>query len=227
MLANRKSQRANCDKQYAISDERAGIKMVVGLGNPGEEYVDTRHNLGFKVIDSLAERLGVKVEKRKFGARLAEAEFVDQKPGPWASTELSRMSFAGILILLKPWQFMNRSGQAVATAMGFYKLVVSDLLVVTDDMALQPGRIRIRAKGSAGGHNGLADIIEKLGTDEFARCRIGIGHGDEQVAYDYVLDKPSQTEKPLLDEAIVTARDAVLCWIECGIEKAMNQFNKP
>ncbi|MFB0525321.1 MAG: aminoacyl-tRNA hydrolase [Phycisphaerae bacterium] len=226
MLANRKSQRANCDKQYATSDERAGIKMVVGLGNPGDEYVDTRHNIGFKVIDSLADRLGAKVKKRKFGARFGQAEFADKKLRTRASTELSRMSFAGTLILLKPWQFMNRSGQAVATAMGFYKLAVSDLLVVTDDMALEPGRIRIRAKGSAGGHNGLADIIEKLGTNEFARCRIGIGHGDERVAYDYVLDKPTEAEKPLLDEAIVTARDAVLCWVEYGIEKTMNEFNK-
>jgi len=160
------------------------------------------------VIDSLADRLKVTVKKRKFGARLGEAEFADKK-----------------LMLLKPWQFMNRSGQAVATAMGFYKLAASDLLVVTDDMALAPGRIRIRAKGSAGGHNGLADIIEKLGTKEFARCRIGIGPAGKLDPYDYVLDKPSQTEKPLLDEAIVTARDAVLCWIEYGIEKTMNKFN--
>jgi len=210
----------------ANRNERTDVKMVVGLGNPGDEYVDTRHNLGFKVIDLLAEALALTVKKRKFGARFGQAEFADKKPGPRASTELSRMSFTGTLILLKPWQFMNRSGQAVATAMGFYKLAVSDLLVVTDDMALEPGRIRIRAKGSAGGHNGLADIIEKLGSNEFARCRIGIGHGDEQVAYDYVLEKPTETEKPLLDEAIVTARDAVLCWVECGTQKAMNEFNK-
>ena len=186
-----------------------GIKMVVGLGNPGDEYVDTRHNIGFKVIDSLAEALGVTVKKRKFGARFSETKVADKK-----------------LILLKPWQFMNRSGQAVATAMGFYKLAVSDLLAVTDDMALEPGRIRIRAKGSAGGHNGLADIIEKLGTNEFARCRIGIGPSGQQDPYDYVLDKPTETEKLLLDEAIVRARDAVLCWVEYGIEKTMNEFNK-
>ena len=186
----------------------AEIKLVVGLGNPGDEYIDTRHNIGFKVVDSLAERLEVKVKRRKFGARFGEAYFADKK-----------------LILLKPWQFMNQSGQAVATAAGFYKLQLCDLLVVTDDMALEPGSIRIRARGSAGGHNGLADIIEKLGTDEFARCRIGIGHCGKQVAFDYVLDKPTETEKPLLDEAIVRAQDAVLCWIECGIERAMNEFN--
>ncbi len=187
------------------------IRMVIGLGNPGDEYVDTRHNTGFKVIDLLAEELKVEVRKRKFGARFGLGEFVDKK-----------------LILLKPWQFMNRSGQAVATAAGFYKLGVSDLLVVTDDMDLEPGRIRIRAKGSAGGHNGLADIIEKLGTNEFARCRIGIGRSGEetrQSRVDYVLDKPTEAEKLLLATAVERARDAVLCWIERGVEAAMNKFN--
>ena len=183
-------------------------KMVVGLGNPGEEYADTRHNIGFRVIDSLADALRIKVKKRKFGARMGAGEIADNK-----------------LILLKPWQFMNCSGQAVATAVGFYKLTLRNLLVIADDMALEPGRIRIRSKGSAGGHNGLADIIEKLGTNEFARCRIGIGHCGKQIAYDYVLDKPTETEKPLIDEAIVRAQDAVLCWIEYGVEQAMNEFN--
>jgi PTH1 family peptidyl-tRNA hydrolase len=185
------------------------MKMIVGLGNPGEEYIDTRHNTGFKVIDSLNKVLGIEVRKRKFAARFGSGEFSDKK-----------------LILLKPWQFMNRSGQAVATARGFYKLNIKDLLVITDDMDLEPGRIRIRAKGSAGGHNGLADIIEKLGTNEFARCRIGIGHGDEQDAVDHVLDRFSETEQPLLDKAVEKAKEAVLCWIEHGIDKTMNEFNR-
>jgi PTH1 family peptidyl-tRNA hydrolase len=120
---------------------------------------------------------------------------------------------------------MNRSGQAVATAAGFYKLDVGSLLVVTDDMDLEPGRIRIRARGSAGGHNGLADIIDKLGTNEFSRCRIGIGRSGEQEAEDYVLDKPTKAQKPLLAAGIERARDAVFCWIEYGIETAMNKFN--
>jgi len=185
------------------------MKIVVGLGNPGDEYIDTRHNTGFKVIDSLSEALEIEVRKRKFGARFGSGEFADKK-----------------LILLKPWQFMNRSGQAVATAMGFYKLDVGDLLVVTDDMDLEPGRIRIRAKGSAGGHNGLADIIEKLGTNEFARCRIGIGQSGREDAVDYVLNKPTMAEKPLLAGAIEKAREAVLCWIKHGTERTMNEFNR-
>ena len=184
------------------------MKIVVGLGNPGDEYVNTRHNMGFKVIDSLAKALEIDAKKRKFSARFGAGEHADKK-----------------LILLKPWQFMNRSGQAVATAAGFYKLGTRNLLVVTDDMDLELSRIRIRAKGSAGGHNGLADIIDKLGTNEFARCRIGIGRGAEQEAIDYVLDKPAEAEQPLLAAAIERARDAVLCWIECGLETAMNRFN--
>jgi len=184
------------------------MKMVVGLGNPGDEYIDTRHNTGFKVIDSLAEALKIDVRKKKFGARFGTGEFCDKK-----------------LILLKPWRWMNLSGQAVATAVGFYKLELSNLLVVTDDMALEPGRIRIRAAGSGGGHNGLADIIEKLGTNEFGRLRIGIGNSGKEVAVGYVLDRPTKTESHLLAQAIEKARDAVLCWIEHGIDNTMNEFN--
>jgi len=184
------------------------MRMVVGLGNPDDKYIDTRHNTGFKVIDSLAQELGIDVRKRKFGSRFGLGEFADNK-----------------LILLKPWQYMNRSGQAVATAAGFYKLNIGELIVVTDDMDLEPGRIRLRYKGSAGGHNGLADIIQKLGTNEFARCRIGIGQSAEADAVGYVLGKPREDEKPLLAAAIERARNAVLCWIEYGIETAMNKFN--
>ncbi|MGA1979956.1 MAG: aminoacyl-tRNA hydrolase [Sedimentisphaerales bacterium] len=187
------------------------IKMVVGLGNPGKKYVDTRHNVGFRVIDSLADSLKIDVRKKKFGACLWSGEFADKK-----------------LILLKPMRFMNCSGQVVATAAGFYKLALGNLLVAVDDMALVPGRIRVRMKGSAGGHNGLADVIEKLGTENISRLRIGIGQSNsKEAAYDYVLSKPAETEKPLLDEAITKARDAVLYWIEYGIKATMNKFNPP
>ncbi len=182
-------------------------KMVVGLGNTGDEYVDTRHNTGFKVIDLLSETLRIETKKKKFGARTGMGEFANKK-----------------LILLKPWQWMNNSGQPVAKAVVFYNLALDDLLVVTDDMDLEPGRIRIRARGSAGGHNGLADIIEKLGSDEFARLRIGIGRSTQEDPVDFVLNRPKE-EKPLLDEAIGKARDAVLCWVEYGIEVTMNRFN--
>jgi len=187
-----------------------GIKIVVGLGNPGDEYVDTRHNAGFKVIDLLSRALDIKVRKKKFGAIFGKGE----------------LEYCQKLILLKPWEFMNRSGQAVATAMGFYRVSLSDLLVISDDMALEPGRIRIRCRGSSGGHNGLADIIEKLGTEEFGRLRMGIGQSGRRAAEDYVLDKPAEPEAAVLNEAIESAKEAVLWWAEHGIESAMNKFNE-
>jgi PTH1 family peptidyl-tRNA hydrolase len=186
----------------------AELRLVVGLGNPGPEYAETRHNLGFKVIEALDDALGIAVEKQKFGARIGEGQYQGRK-----------------VILMKPWQYMNRSGQAVATAVGFYKLDLGDLMVITDDMALETGRIRLRAQGSAGGHNGLGDIIDKLGRSEFARCRVGVGQCASALAVDYVLSRPMAEEKALLNEAIARARDAVFCWLECGIEKAMNDFN--
>lgn len=188
----------------------AEVRMVVGLGNPGQEYAGTRHNIGFRVIDSLAEALKIKLKKKKFGAVFGKGRFTGRK-----------------LILLKPWRFMNLSGDAVAAAMGFYELGSSSMLVVVDDMALEPGRIRIRAKGTAGGHKGLADVIEKVGTENISRLRIGIGPSEKEPAVDFVLDRPTEREMPLLDEAIERAREAVLYWVEFGIEAAMNKFNPP
>jgi len=185
------------------------IKMVVGLGNPGRAYADTRHNAGFRVIDSVAEALNIEVKKRKFGAFLGVGEFAEKK-----------------LVLLKPRRFMNLSGQVVAKAAAFYKIGLGDLLVISDDMALPPGRIRLRSKGSAGGQKGLADVIERLGTENISRLRIGIGKSTEEPAVDYVLDEPTEAEKTLLDEGIERAREAVLCWVEYGIEAAMNKFNR-
>jgi PTH1 family peptidyl-tRNA hydrolase len=187
----------------------ADVKLIVGLGNPGSEYAETRHNLGFKVIEALETALSIEVNRRKFTARVGEGSHAGQR-----------------LILMKPWKFMNRSGEPVATAVGFYKLDLGDLMVVTDDMALEVGRIRVRAKGSAGGHNGLADIVEKLGSDEFARCRVGIGPVPGAEAVGHVLGRPPVQERQLLNDAILRARDAVLCWIQFGIEKTMNDFNR-
>jgi len=161
------------------------------------------------VIEALDDALGIEVKKRKFGARIGEGLYRGRK-----------------LILMKPWTFMNRSGLPVATTMGFYKLDLCDLIVITDDLALEPGRLRIRAKGSAGGHNGLADIVAKLGSNEFARCRVGIGPSPHPDAVDYVLGRPDAQDKELLNEAIGRARDAVLYWLQFGIEKTMNEFNR-
>jgi PTH1 family peptidyl-tRNA hydrolase len=187
----------------------AEIRLVVGRGNPGPEYAETRHNLGFKVIEALELALGIEVRQRKFNARLGAGQHRGKK-----------------VILMKPWTFMNRSGQPVAAAVGFYKLDLGDLMVVVDDMALEIGSIRVRASGSAGGHNGLADIIEKLGTDAFARCRVGIGARPSPDAVEHVLGRPESDEKPVLNGAILRARDAVLCWLEFGVDKTMNEFNR-
>ena len=187
----------------------ADIRIIVGLGNPGDEYAQTRHNAGFRVVDLLAETLGIDVKQKKFGARFGTVEYKDKK-----------------LILLKPWNYMNRSGQAVATAVGFYKLDLRNLLVISDDLAIDAGRIRVRAKGSAGGQKGLADVLRKLGTEDIARLRVGIGNDERMLAEDYVLNKPGKEERPLLDKAIARAGEAVFCWIEQGVEAAMNKFNE-
>lgn len=187
----------------------AEIRLVVGLGNPGPEYAETRHNLGFKVIEALELALGIEVKQRKFSARIGAGRYLGKK-----------------VILMKPWTFMNRSGEPVAAAVGFYKLDLRDLMVVVDDMALEIGSIRVRAGGSAGGHNGLADIIEKLGTDAFARCRVGIGARRSTEAVEHVLGRPESEEKPVLNRAIGRARDAVLCWLEFGVDRTMNEFNR-
>jgi PTH1 family peptidyl-tRNA hydrolase len=185
------------------------MKIIVGLGNPGKEYADTRHNIGFRVIDAIASFITADVKKRKFGARFSEAEFEGNK-----------------LILLKPWTYMNRSGQAVATAVGFYKLPLQELLVVTDDMALEPGVIRMRPRGSAGGHNGLKSIIAALGSEDFCRLRCGIGPAGADDAYDYVLSNVPAEQRAVIDTAVERARDAAFCWVRNGIDTAMNEYNK-
>jgi len=184
------------------------IRLIAGLGNPGLEYQGTRHNVGFEVVDLLTKKLKVELNKEKFGAAFGQAGFEDKK-----------------LILLKPLLFMNNSGQVLAAAANFYKLTADRILVIADDMALEPGMIRLRAAGSAGGHNGLADIIEKFGTDEFNRLRIGIGSRNQTAGRDYVLSRPDESERELIDKAIAEASEAAVVWASDGIETAMNRFN--
>jgi PTH1 family peptidyl-tRNA hydrolase len=182
--------------------------MVVGLGNPGQEYADTRHNIGFWVVDALARTLGLSMRQTKFGGKYDDVQMEGQK-----------------LILLKPWQYMNRSGQVVATAAGFFRLAPEAIWVLVDDLALEPGRLRVRAQGGAGGHNGLKDIIAKLGSDAFPRCRVGIGASAARDTVDYVLGRPSVEERSHLDAAVARAHDATLCWLRHGVERTMNEFN--
>ena len=188
--------------------DMAEIRLIVGLGNPGAGYDRTRHNAGFEVVDLFAERFGVDVKKKKFGGLFGECIIGDKK-----------------VLLLKPQSYMNRSGQAVATAVGFYKLTGTEVMVVTDDLALAPGRIRIRAKGSAGGHNGLKDIIARLGGEEFARLRVGVGGPGGRNTKDYVLSRPPADERESIAMAIAASVAALDCWISEGIEAAMTRYN--
>ena len=186
----------------------ADMKIIVGLGNPGREYDGTRHNVGFDVVDVLAQKCCITVKKNKYGGFVGEGEVYGKK-----------------VLLVKPQQYMNLSGQVVATVVGFYKLSSEDVIVVTDDLALEPGRIRLRAKGSAGGHNGLSDIISKLGTNVFSRVRIGIGKHPVIPTKSYVLGRPSGEDKVQIKDACDRASESVLCWVRDGIDTAMNKFN--
>jgi PTH1 family peptidyl-tRNA hydrolase len=182
--------------------------LIAGLGNPGSQYDNTRHNAGFWVLDELARRNGVKkIKKLKFSSAYALAEN---------------------LLLLKPQTFMNRSGQAVRDAAAFYKLPAEKVIIVYDETALPPGRLRIRASGSDGGHNGMKDILYHLQTDQFPRVRIGVGgppHPDIDLA-GWVLAHLSPADRKALDEAVIRAADAVECIVREGIETAMNKFNQ-
>jgi len=183
------------------------VKLIVGLGNPGTKYAGTRHNLGFDVIDVLASRWGIGMTTEKFHAWFGQGEAVGER-----------------VVLLKPTTFMNRSGQAVAAAGRFYKLAIEDLLVISDDTALPVGRIRMRADGSAGGHNGLQDIIDRIGSDAWCRLRLGIGEPIGQSA-SYVLSRFEESETAVVDRVKQRSADAVEHWIAHGTDLTMTKFN--
>ena len=186
------------------------MKVICGLGNPGDRYRLTRHNIGFRVVDLLADRWGLTGAGRvRDGAARLEVE----RPDP-----------IGRLLLVKPMKFMNISGAPVRAALRYAQAdATSDLLVVADDIDLPLGKIRLRRGGSAGGHNGLRDIIAALGSNEFNRLRVGIGRAGETV--DHVLSTFKKDERDVAAEAIATAADAAELWLAEGIEAAMNEYN--
>ena len=197
------------------------MKLVVGLGNPGREYVATRHNVGFEVIDRVAEKLGW-VAKGDFD-RVARTKFESLMFD--GSVQTSQGEFEK-LVLLKPLTYMNLSGNAVQAAMAFYQLNASDIMIVLDDLALPAGRLRLRAGGSSGGHNGLKDIERAIGTNDYPRLRIGIDPAPPQIpGKQYVLGRFTPEQRKLVDPAIDRATGAVLTWMDKGINTAMNQFN--
>ena len=185
-------------------------RLVIGLGNPGAEYEGTRHNVGFAVAEALAEKGRTSFDQAEAQALLG-----------WGSVRGRRFGVA------KPFTYMNRSGEAVRGLARRYGLDPAEILVVVDDIALPPGSVRIRPHGGDGGHNGLQDIIERLGSDRFPRLRIGIGDAFRRGRQsDYVLSPFSADEQPLIDEAIVHARDAAIAFIADGIDTAMNRYNR-
>lgn len=185
-------------------------RLIIGLGNPGAEYVGTRHNVGFAVVDALAERTSVVLKREKGDVLLGWGRYRSYGFG-----------------LAEPQTYMNRSGDAVLALIRRYGLRPNEILVVVDDIALEPGRLRLRERGSAGGHNGLQDIIDRLGTDDFPRLRIGIGSNFSRGRQaDYVLSPFAPEERPVIEEAVQKAGDVALTFVSEGITVAMNRFNR-
>ena len=183
-------------------------RLIVGLGNPGDEYAGTRHNVGFMMVDALAERLRIDLE-RDGQARVGWGRHKGYPVG-----------------LAKPLTYMNRSGDAVAPLVREHDLDASEVLVIVDDVHLPPGKLRMRPNGSSGGHNGVEHVTERLGTDAFPRLRIGIGddYGRGQQA-DYVLSPFSAQQQPVIEDALISASNAVLTYVRDGVDAAMNRFN--
>jgi len=185
--------------------DEAPIRLIAGLGNPGLEYAATRHNIGFMVVDQLAAQFGSAWEKS----------------GKWDALSAK----CGAVLLVKPLSFMNHSGYPLFTVAQFYKIGPEQMLIVLDDFALPLGRLRLRAQGGSGGHNGLESIIAQFGTEEIPRLRIGIGAAPREGSTDYVLSRFFDEEKPLARETIDRAVEALKCAIDNGLVSAMNTFN--
>ncbi|MBU1032451.1 MAG: aminoacyl-tRNA hydrolase [Patescibacteria group bacterium] len=186
------------------------MKLIIGLGNPGETYEHTRHNVGGAVVDLLIERLDLKLKKDT----KRHAEFI--------KTEADGVS----VVIAKPTTFMNASGSAVQALASYYKVEPKDILVIQDEMDLLPGKLSFLTKRGAAGHNGISDIQEKLGSKEFDRLRIGIGRPGTRIkTEDWVLNKPNKKEEALINSTLEKAGDAVLDWAIDGVNKAMNKWN--
>ncbi len=184
------------------------MKLILGLGNPGAEYEGTRHNVGFEVVERLAAAHGITISKRNFKSVYGEGIIRGEKT-----------------LLVRPMTFMNLSGEAVGAIMRFYKLEPADVWVILDEVALPPGKIRLRPKGSAGGHNGLSNIITMLHTQEIPRLRLGVGAAKSGAMVGHVLGKFRKEELPLMEEAYQQSVEALECALAEGFEIAMNRFN--
>lgn len=183
--------------------------LIVGLGNPEAEYSKTRHNMGFNVINKIAEKYNIEINKKKFDALYADGVIENKK-----------------VILLKPQTYMNLSGKSIIQVVNFYKIPLENIIVIYDDVDLEKGTIRIRKKGSSGSHNGMKSVIAELGTEEFARIRVGIGKPEhENDMINYVIGAIPEEEIKKLDEGVNKAKDAVIEILKENIDIAMNKFN--
>ena len=184
--------------------------LIVGLGNPGKDYTRTRHNCGFRAIDILADKLGCKIDKGKFQGLYGQTVKNGRK-----------------LFLLKPQTYMNLSGRSVLQLSAYFSIPPQRIVVLFDDISLEPGRLRVRKDGSAGGHNGIKSIISELGSQDFPRVKIGVGgkpHPEQDLA-DWVLSGFTSGEEKLLESALENAADAALCLVEHGVSEAANRYN--
>lgn len=183
--------------------------IIAGLGNPTREYEKTRHNVGFDTIDVLADKLNTSVDEKKFKGLYGKGIIAGEK-----------------VILLKPQTFMNLSGESIRAAADYYKIAPEEMIVIYDDISLEPGQLRIRLKGSAGGHNGIKNIIANLGTQDFPRIKVGVGAKPPRMDLaDYVLSRFGAGEQKLMDEAFGEAAEAAVMMMTDGAERAMNHFN--
>ena len=184
------------------------MKLIVGLGNPGKEYAGTRHNCGFMVIDRLASKLNVDVDQNKFKGLYAKVKYHGED-----------------IILLKPQTYMNLSGESVNAVMNFFKIDKEDLLVIYDDLDMPVGKLRLRKTGSAGGHNGIKNIIAHLNSQDFKRIRVGIDRHKYMNVADYVLSRLSKVESEAIEQGIENAANAVLDYLDNDFNHAMNYYN--
>lgn len=197
-------------KRYDVLSGEIEMYVIVGLGNPGARYAETKHNIGFITVDYLAEKLGIKINKIKHKAIIGEGSIGGEK-----------------VLLVKPQTFMNLSGQSVMDIVNFYKVAASNLIVIYDDIDLPVGKVRIRPNGSSGTHNGMRNIIYLVNNQEFPRVRIGVGkQPDYMDLADYVMTRFNNEERPLIEEAIKRSAAAVEEIVKSGINIAMNQYNK-
>jgi len=195
-------------KRHGAPEQAQQIRLVVGLGNPGARYAHSRHNIGFLIVERFARVHDFDFARKRFNAQIAEGSVGGQR-----------------VLLAKPQTFMNLSGEAVGKLFAFYKIAPHDLLVIYDDLDLPLGKMRLRSRGSSGGHHGMESIIARIGTSDFPRLRVGIGRPNPDADIDHVLGSFDPDERTVMNETFARAVDAIDVWLADGITVAMNKFN--